>query len=125
VRCAQTKAFAYAVAALLERMWPDRVVSRMEKRLRTGRVFVDWSQNDVHKTTVNVYSLRAQPTPTVSAPLSWEELAGAARRGCAGGLVFTPAQVLERVAREKDLASPVLSVRQRPPAGLDSAPLCG
>ncbi len=69
----QTKPFARRIAELLEGRMPELVVSRMTKRLRPGRVLVDWSQNDVHKTTVTVYSVRARERPTVSTPVSWEE----------------------------------------------------
>src|SRR5205807_1662103 len=67
-----TKPFAHALAQLLEQDHPDQVVSDMKKKIRTGKVFVDWSQNDEHKTTVAVYSLRARERPTVSAPVTWE-----------------------------------------------------
>src|ERR671931_1374852 len=75
-----TKGFARAVAELLEREEADLVVSRMTKSLRPGKVLVDWSQNDYAKTTVSVYSLRARPTPTVSAPVDWDEVEQTARR---------------------------------------------
>ena len=61
---------------MLERRHPKLVVSDMKKSLRTGKVLVDWSQNDEHKTTVNVYSLRARERPTVSTPLDWDEVEG-------------------------------------------------
>src|SRR5207245_2723411 len=67
-----TKPFARAVAELLERERPERIVSNMKKSLRTGKVLVDWSQNDPHKTTVCVYSLRAKERPTASTPVTWE-----------------------------------------------------
>ena len=69
-----TKPFARQIAELLEQRLPELVVSRMTKRLRGGKVLVDWSQNDDHKTTVTVYSVRAREQPTVSAPVSWEEV---------------------------------------------------
>ena len=74
-----TKGFAKAVAELLEREEPELVVSRQTKTLRRGKVLVDWSQNDEHKTTVNVYSLRARERPTVSTPLTWDEVREGAR----------------------------------------------
>ena len=74
----QTKPFARRVAELLEQRMPELVVSRMTKRLRPGKVLVDWSQNDAHKTTVTVYSVRARERPTVSTPVSWEEVTRAA-----------------------------------------------
>ena len=77
----QTKTFARRIAELLEQRMPELVVSRMTKRLRPGKVLVDWSQNDIHKTTVNVYSVRARERPTVSTPVSWDEVADAQRNG--------------------------------------------
>jgi bifunctional non-homologous end joining protein LigD len=111
-----TKPFAHAVAALLEDRHPDLVTSRMAKRLRGGRVFVDWSQNDRHKTTVSVYSLRAQPQPTVSTPITWEEVAACAEHGDPALLRFTAPTVLERVREHGDLFAPVLTCRQELPA---------
>jgi bifunctional non-homologous end joining protein LigD len=111
-----TKAFAHAVARLLERAHPDLVVERMAKHLRAGKVFVDWSQNDRSKTTVCAYSLRARPRPTVSTPLRWAEVERAARTRRADGLVFEAREVLARLARHGDLFAPVLSLRQRLPA---------
>ena len=70
----QTKPFARRVAELLEQRMPELVVSRMTKRLRPGKVLVDWSQNDAHKTTVTVYSVRARERPTVSTPVGWDEV---------------------------------------------------
>src|ERR1700690_4347097 len=70
----ETKPFAHAIARLLEQQHPELVVSDMKKAVRTNRVFVDWSQNDQHKTTISVYSLRAREKPTVSTPVRWEEV---------------------------------------------------
>ena len=75
-----TKPFARNVAEQMERQHPDRVVSKMEKRLRVGKVLVDWSQNDRHKTTVCVYSLRAKEQPTVSTPVTWDEVRNALKK---------------------------------------------
>jgi len=88
----QTKAFAHALAEQLEEALPDLVVSKMQKSLRPGKVLVDWSQNDHHKTTVSVYSLRAREQPTVSTPVTWPELEKAASAGRA--LSFDPVEVL-------------------------------
>lgn len=109
----QASAFAQAVARLLERAHPDQVVSNMSKRLRRGKVFVDWSQNSRHKTTVAVYSLRARPRPTVSTPVTWEEVEAAA-----GGapLSFEAPEVLARVDELGDLFAPTLTERQVLPA---------
>lgn len=110
-----TKPFAHAVAALLEDRHPDLVTSRMAKRVRAGRVFVDWGQNDRHKTTVAVYSLRAQPTPTVSTPVTWDEVAACAEQGDPAALRFTAPQVLKRVREHGDLFAPVLTRQQHLP----------
>jgi bifunctional non-homologous end joining protein LigD len=111
----QTKPFAKAVAELLEQRMPDLVVSRMTKTLRGGKVLVDWSQNDEHKTTVNVYSVRAKERPTVSTPVSWDEVAACREASDAGLLVFDTADVLARVADQGDLFAPALSVVQELP----------
>jgi bifunctional non-homologous end joining protein LigD len=112
----QIKAFARQVAELLAGQAPDLVVSRMTKSARAGRVLVDWSQNDEHKTTVNVYSVRAQEQPTVSAPVSWDQVQAAHDSKDADGLGQTTAQVLERIAREGDLLAPLLSLVQELPS---------
>jgi bifunctional non-homologous end joining protein LigD len=111
----QTKPFARHVAELLEQRMPDLVVSRMTKSIRRGRVLVDWSQNDDHKTTACVYSVRALERPGVSTPLSWEEVEACQRAGDSGLLVFSPDQVLDRVAEYGDLFAPVLLVVQELP----------
>jgi bifunctional non-homologous end joining protein LigD len=111
-----TKPFAKAVAELLEREEPKLVVSRQTKTLRRGRVLVDWSQNDEHKTTVNVYSLRARERPTVSTPVQWDEVRAAAESGDAERLVFDAAAARARVAEHGDLFAPVVSLVQQLPA---------
>jgi bifunctional non-homologous end joining protein LigD len=83
----------------------------MAKQERGGKVFVDWSQNDRHKTTVCAYSLRATPMPGVSTPVSWEEVAAAAD-GHTDALVFTPDDVLTRVDDVGDLYEPSLTAAQ-------------
>jgi bifunctional non-homologous end joining protein LigD len=88
----------------------------MTKRLRAGKVLVDWSQNDPHKTTVSAYSVRARERPTVSTPLTWEELRAAHDAGGADALVFDPPTVLARVAETGDAFAPLLSVRQQLPS---------
>ncbi len=102
-----TKAFAHALARLLENEHRDLVVSDMKKELRVGKVFVDWSQNDDHKTTVSVYSLRAREHPTVSTPVKWEEVEQALKKKDAELLVFEAGQVLDRVQKMGDLFGPV------------------
>jgi len=111
-----TKAFARTVAELLERDHPELVVSSMKKELRVGKVLVDWSQNDVHKTTVCVWSLRAKERPTVSTPLRWSEVEAAVRVRDAVRLVFDAPAALARFAKDGDLFAPVLALRQRLPA---------
>jgi bifunctional non-homologous end joining protein LigD len=113
---AATKAFSKQVAELLEGQLPDLIVSRQTKALRAGRVLVDWSQNDRHKTTVNVYSARARTLPTVSAPLAWEEVQAAHDAGDAQALRLTTAQVLDRVAQSGDGFAGVLDLEQELPA---------
>jgi bifunctional non-homologous end joining protein LigD len=105
--------FAQAVAQVLEKHHPDRVTSVMSKAARPGKVFIDWSQNSRHKTTVAVYSLRARPRPTVSTPVSWDEVADAAD---GGDLSFEAGAVLARVDAEGDLFAPTLSLEQALPA---------
>ena len=111
----ETKPFAHELAKLLEVQHPELVVSDMKKSLRVGKVFVDWSQNDQHKTTICVYSLRARERPTVSTPVTWEEVERAHREQDPGLLVFEPAQVIERYQRMGDLFGPVLTTKQRLP----------
>ncbi|HMS58209.1 MAG TPA: hypothetical protein PKA49_05085, partial [Tepidiformaceae bacterium] len=107
-----TKPFAQADARLGEREQPRRVLSSMTRALRTGKVFIDWSQNDDHKTTVAVYSLRAREQPTVSTPVTWDEVEAAVAAKDAGLLRFEAGDVLERVARHGDLFAPLLELRQ-------------
>ncbi len=116
VTYALTKPLARRIAELLESRLPQLVISRMTKSQRAGRVFVDWSQNDAHKTTVNVYSLRATAQPGVSTPLTWEELEAAHGGGDPERLRFSPAAVLERIAAHGDLFEPVLATSQTLPA---------
>jgi bifunctional non-homologous end joining protein LigD len=111
----QTKSFARAVAELLEKRHPRQVVSRMAKELRPGKVLIDWSQNDEHKTTVSVYSLRARERPTISTPLQWKEVERAARSRREPELSAEPQELLQRVARDGDLFGPLLSLTQKLP----------
>ena len=107
-----TKDFALAVAQLFEKRFPDEVVSSMRKDIRPGKVLIDWSQNDEHKTTVCVYSLRARPRPTVSTPVTWDEVAEAAESGDPELLVFEADEVIERVSRLGDLFAPLNQLEQ-------------
>ncbi|HEX2356584.1 MAG TPA: non-homologous end-joining DNA ligase [Micromonosporaceae bacterium] len=99
----EVSSYAKRIAEELERTSPRTITSKMAKRLRPGKVFIDWSQNSASKTTVSPYSLRAQPLPTVSAPLTWEEVeAGAVRQ-------FGAPEVLERIAEHGDLFEDLLT----------------
>src|SRR5207244_716201 len=119
-----TKPFAHAVARMLEDEHPELIVSDMKKALRTNKVFVDWSQNDDHKTTVTVYSLRAKERPSVSTPLEWSEVEKCLKKKDADSLVFLTDQVLERADKKGDLFAPVLRLKQRLPKPKDmSEPL--
>jgi bifunctional non-homologous end joining protein LigD len=104
-----TKAISHALARHLEAQHPKLIVSQQKKELRKGKVLIDWSQNDEHKTTVGVYSLRARERPTVSTPVTWEELEDPE------GLVFEAGDVLERVAEHGDLFAPVVELKQELP----------
>ncbi|MFN2464331.1 MAG: non-homologous end-joining DNA ligase [Candidatus Dormibacteria bacterium] len=110
----ETKPFALAIAQHLEQADPRGVLSNMKKDLRAGKVFVDWSQNDDHKTTVSVYSMRARDRPTVSTPVTWAEVE-ALHGGKTRELAFTADQVLLRVKRHGDLFAPVLTLKQKLP----------
>jgi bifunctional non-homologous end joining protein LigD len=111
----QTKSFARGIAQVLERRHRELVVSDMRKSLRKGKVLVDWSQNDEHKTTVNVYSMRARERPTVSTPLRWEEVEGVLGTRDPEALAFTTDAVLARVAEHGDLFRPVIELEQELP----------
>ncbi len=106
-----TKVLSQALARHLEGQHPKLIVSSQKKELRRGKVLIDWSQNDEHKTTVCVYSLRARERPTVSTPLRWEEL----ERGDPAALVFEAGDVLERIEQHGDLYAPVVEQEQRLP----------
>jgi bifunctional non-homologous end joining protein LigD len=110
-----TKAFARALGQLLAKADPDKVTIAMARDLRRGRVFVDWSQNDRHKTTVCAYSLRARARPMVSAPIGWDEVSDALDGGDPAALELDTAAVLERVERLGDLYTDNLTVEQELP----------
>ena len=110
-----TKPFAHALARLLENDHRELVVSDMKKQVRVNKVLVDWSQNDEHKTTISVYSLRAREHPTVSTPVKWEEVEQALKKKDASLLVFEADQVVKRVARFGDLFEMVRTLEQRLP----------
>ena len=115
VTYADTKPFARAVAEALAARQPGLVVANMKKSLRSGKVLVDWSQNDPHKTTVCVYSLRARERPTVSMPVAWEEVEECARSRDPARLAFEADAALRRVEAQGDLFAPLLSMRQKLP----------
>ncbi len=110
-----TKPFAKAIAQLLEKQTPDKVLSKMKKVEREGKVFVDWSQNHRSKTTIAVYSLRAREQPTVSTPVKWDEVEAAADSGDGSSLVFEASDVLKRIEQHGDLFAPVLDLEQALP----------
>jgi bifunctional non-homologous end joining protein LigD len=111
----QTKELSRAVAQLLEHEHPKLVISKMARALRANKVFVDWSQNDEHKTTINVYSLRAREQPTVSTPVTWKEVETALKKKKAALLVFPAGRALQRVEKFGDLFAPVNTLKQKLP----------
>ncbi len=110
-----TKGWSRAIAEDLEARYPDLFVSQMKKSIRDGKILIDWSQNDFNKTTISVYSLRARERPTVSTPISWEEIEQCERSKDKAPLVFEAPQVLERVAQQGDLFAPALTLVQQLP----------
>ena len=111
----ETKRFALALGQLLESRDPKRVTVDMAKDKRPGRVFVDWSQNDSHKTTVCAYSLRIRERPTVSTPVTWDEIDDALVADDADALQFETAAVLDRIEALGDLYADTLTVHQTLP----------
>lgn len=112
----QTKLFAREVAIFFEKKYPEEVTSNMKKITREGKIFMDWSQNDSHKTTVCVYSLRAREKPYVSTPLTWNEVENCAKSKNEPAYKFTTEDVLKRVKKLGDLFEPVLKLKQKLPA---------
>ena len=111
----RTKELSRVLAEHLEREHPNLVVSKMAKALRKGKVLVDWSQNDEHKTTICVYSLRAKERPTVSTPVNWKEVEITLKKKNAKLLTFTSDQVLARVEKQDDLFQPMETLKQKLP----------
>lgn len=111
--------FALAVAQLIEKQQPDFVTSNMAKAQRSGKIFIDWSQNSRHKTTIAPYSLRGRNRPTVSTPISWDEVGD-----CADGtnLVFEAGEVLERNEKIGDIFAPVATLEQALPVAQQPSP---
>ena len=112
----KTKLLAHTVANVLAVRFPKKVVSDMKKSIRKGRVLIDWSQNDDGKTTVAPYSLRARELPTVSTPITWDEVSKALKKGKPEMLRFQTKDVLKRVDKLGDLHAPVLELKQRLPS---------
>jgi len=110
-----TKGLSRSLAQHLEREHPDLVTSNMSKAVRKGKVFVDWSQNDEHKTTICVYSLRAREEPTVSTPVKWSEVENCLKKKRSELLRFRSDQVLVRMEKLGDLFEPVENLKQKPP----------
>jgi len=110
-----TKGLSRSLAQYLERDHPDRVTSNMSKALRKAKVFVDWSQNDEHKTTICVYSLRAREEPTVSTPITWNEVENCLKKKNAELLRFRSDQVLTRVEKQGDLFERIEGLKQKLP----------
>ena len=111
----QTKAISHAIAEYLEHEHVDLVTSNMSKALRKGKVFVDWSQNDEHKTTICVYSLRAKEEPTVSTPVAWGEVETCLKKKKSDLLKFRSDQVFARVEKLGDLFGPTEKLKQKLP----------
>jgi bifunctional non-homologous end joining protein LigD len=111
----QTKPFSLALAQVLERAHRDLVVTTQDKSVRPNKVLIDWSQNTSFKTTVAVYSVRARPRPTVSTPVTWQEVEAACDAGDPGALAFEAPAVLDRVERLGDLMASVLTTKQKLP----------
>lgn len=117
VSYSKTRPFAHAMAELMAKEHPDRIVSEMAKELRAGKIFIDWSQNSDFKTTVGVYSLRAKSDrPFVSLPITWEELEEIVRKKDASRFLLEPPAALERFEKLGDLFAPVLKLKQKLPA---------
>jgi bifunctional non-homologous end joining protein LigD len=111
----QTKELSHGLAQYLEGEHVDLVTSNMSKAVRKGKVFVDWSQNDEHKTTICVYSLRAREEPTVSTPVSWNEVENCLKKKKAELLKFRSDKVIARVEKIGDLFKPVEKLKQKLP----------
>ena len=112
----QTRPFAQAIAQVIAKQAPDEVLAKMGKKTdRSGKVLIDWYQNNERKTTIAVYSLRARERPTCSTPLNWDEVEATAESGDASALVFETTDVLERIEKHGDLFAPVLELEQELP----------
>ncbi|HEV2791178.1 MAG TPA: non-homologous end-joining DNA ligase [Solirubrobacterales bacterium] len=112
----QTRPFGQALAQIVANQSPEDVLAKMGKKTdRSGKVLIDWYQNNERKTTICVYSLRAREHPTCSTPVTWEEVEAVAESGDGSSLVFETHQVLERIEQHGDLFAPVLELEQKLP----------
>ena len=112
----ETRPFAQAIAQIAAKQNPDEVLAKMGKKTdRSGKVLIDWYQNNERKTTISVYSLRARERPTVSTPVTWEEVEAVAESGEGSNLVFETDEVIERIEQHGDLFAPVLELKQQLP----------
>lgn len=112
----ETRPFAQAVAQIVAKQDPENVLAKMGKKTdRSGKVFIDWYQNNERKTTIAVYSLRARERPTCSTPVTWDEVERAADSGKGDHLVFETTDVLQRLEDHGDLFAPVLELEQQLP----------
>lgn len=114
----QTSSFAKMVAQIMEKHFPDIVISKMNKDLRKGKVFVDWSQNSRHKTTACVYTLRARPEPAVSMPVSWRQIETALKKNNPESLIYNAEQAIESIEKTGDIFNDILILRQSIPASV-------
>jgi bifunctional non-homologous end joining protein LigD len=112
----ETRPFGQALAQIVANQDPENILAKMGKKTdRSGKVFIDWYQNNERKTTISVYSLRARERPTVSTPITWEEIERAADSGDGSRVVFETKDVLERIEKHGDLFAPVLELEQKLP----------
>lgn len=112
----ETRPFGQALAQIVAKQTPETVLAKMGKKTdRSGKLLIDWYQNNERKTTISVYSLRAREHPTVSTPITWEEVEKAAESGKGDHLVFEAADVLKRIEKHGDLFAPVLELKQELP----------
>jgi bifunctional non-homologous end joining protein LigD len=104
---------AHEIAKEIEREHAGQVVSQMRKNLRDRKVLIDWSQNSSSKTTVAVYSMRARPEPTVSTPVSWQEIDKCAKNANPDTLRFETKDVLKRIDKFGDLFAALVVPKPR------------
>lgn len=111
----ETRKFSKTVAEVLQHNYPRMVTSSMSSELRKNKVFINWSQNGASNTTVCVYSLRASEKPTVSSPVTWQELETLAGHGDPAKVQFIFSEVIDRTERDGDLFDGLLTIRQKLP----------